>query len=41
MNRYRSISTAMDLYTAPCNPEARPFLSENADRIPGFEIYLV
>ncbi|WP_122454275.1 hypothetical protein [Pseudomonas viridiflava] len=41
MNRYRSISTAMDLYTAPCNPEAGPFLSENADRIPGFEIYLV
>lgn len=40
MNRYRSVSVPMDLYTAPCVSSA-PALALDAGRIPGFEIYLV
>ncbi|MCI3945642.1 hypothetical protein K0038_02684 [Pseudomonas syringae] len=41
MNRYRSVSLPMDLYTAPCSSKAPAFGEVSAASIPGFEIYLV
>ncbi|WP_447770569.1 hypothetical protein [Pseudomonas kilonensis] len=41
MNRYRSVTIPMDLYTAPCVGSASALAPVDAARIPGFEIYLV
>lgn len=41
MKRYRSVSIPMDLYTAPCAGTASVLAPVDAQRIPGFEIYLV
>lgn len=41
MNRYRSVSIPMDLYTAPCIAHAPALAPMDAASIPGFEIYLV
>jgi len=41
MDRYRTFSIPMDLYTLPCRAGGPTFARESAGRIPGFEIYLV
>ncbi|MFW9080586.1 hypothetical protein ACOI9X_15105 [Pseudomonas sp. P2757] len=41
MTRYRAVSIPMDLYTAPCVGNAAALTPQDAERIPGFEIYLV
>lgn len=41
MGRYRTLSTPMDLYTAPCGEKTSALSPEIKRGVPGFEIYLV